>query len=102
MRRSGIGTPGPTLLPLGWRSEAHTSELQSHSDLVCRLLLGKKSNVHRGLAHDTQHHHGPPRRNVRQDIVAHYIHAPTLPHAARPVPPAWATAAVALSRVTTS
>src|SRR5260221_3744318 len=23
------------------RSEEHTSELQSHSDLVCRLLLGK-------------------------------------------------------------
>src|SRR5260221_8493983 len=25
------------------RSEEHTSELQSHSDLVCRLLLGKKT-----------------------------------------------------------
>src|SRR5260221_3545002 len=25
------------------RSEEHTSELQSHSDLVCRLLLVKKS-----------------------------------------------------------
>ena len=24
------------------RSEEHTSELQSHSDLVCRLLLEKK------------------------------------------------------------
>src|SRR5438034_5765092 len=24
-----------------WRSEEHTSELQSHSDLVCRLLLEK-------------------------------------------------------------
>src|SRR5260221_6794059 len=27
------------------RSEEHTSELQSHSDLVCRLLLEKKSIV---------------------------------------------------------
>src|SRR5260221_13600916 len=27
------------------RSEEHTSELQSHSDLVCRLLLDKKSNT---------------------------------------------------------
>src|SRR5947207_7500538 len=27
-----------------WRSEEHTSELQSHSDLVCRLLLEKKKN----------------------------------------------------------
>src|SRR5260221_7511382 len=26
------------------RSEEHTSELQSHSDLVCRLLLEKKKN----------------------------------------------------------
>src|SRR5260221_1213185 len=25
------------------RSEEHTSELQSHSDLVCRLLLAKKN-----------------------------------------------------------
>src|SRR5438034_7889997 len=33
----------PDLLP-GERSEEHTSELQSHSDLVCRLLLEKKKN----------------------------------------------------------
>src|SRR5437588_5963311 len=30
--------PPPTMR----RSEEHTSELQSHSDLVCRLLLEKK------------------------------------------------------------
>src|SRR2546428_9309399 len=29
---------------LGQRSEEHTSELQSRSDLVCRLLLEKKKN----------------------------------------------------------
>src|SRR5436190_16847752 len=29
----------------GSRSEEHTSELQSHSDLVCRLLLEKKKNL---------------------------------------------------------
>src|SRR5438132_5725736 len=28
-----------------WRSEEHTSELQSHSDLVCRLLLEKKKGL---------------------------------------------------------
>src|SRR6202022_5193179 len=28
------------------RSEEHTSELQSHSDLVCRLLLDKKEQRH--------------------------------------------------------
>src|SRR5438034_2958534 len=33
----------PALLsPRRVRSEEHTSELQSHSDLVCRLLLEKK------------------------------------------------------------
>src|SRR5438034_6053552 len=30
--------------PRRHRSEEHTSELQSHSDLVCRLLLEKKKN----------------------------------------------------------
>src|SRR5438034_10704257 len=34
-----IHTPGHT------RSEEHTSELQSHSDLVCRLLLEKKKKT---------------------------------------------------------
>src|SRR5260221_4744377 len=29
------------------RSEEHTSELQSHSDLVCRLLLEKKKKKRR-------------------------------------------------------
>src|SRR5260221_6229549 len=31
-------------LRLAQRSEEHTSELQSHSDLVCRLLLEKKKS----------------------------------------------------------
>src|SRR5260370_21908037 len=36
-------TPGPG----GSRSEEHTSELQSHLNLVCRLLLEKKkSQIH--------------------------------------------------------
>src|SRR5438034_5634785 len=30
------------------RSEEHTSELQSHSDLVCRLLLEKKKKKRSG------------------------------------------------------
>src|SRR5260370_19021996 len=28
-----------------WRSEEHTSELQSHLNLVCRLLLEKKNST---------------------------------------------------------
>src|SRR5436190_23207600 len=31
--------------PVRPRSEEHTSELQSHSDLVCRLLLEKKKRT---------------------------------------------------------
>src|SRR5438034_4321005 len=34
-----VTNPGPNTVA---RSEEHTSELQSHSDLVCRLLLEKK------------------------------------------------------------
>src|SRR5438034_7900946 len=33
-----------------YRSEEHTSELQSHSDLVCRLLLEKKKDSRDGMA----------------------------------------------------
>src|SRR6185369_17949428 len=33
------------LCPPGARSEEHTSELQSHLNLVCRLLLEKKKNI---------------------------------------------------------
>src|SRR5437667_7975344 len=32
-------------LPIPGRSEEHTSELQSHHDLVCRLLLEKKKSI---------------------------------------------------------
>src|SRR5437773_9300092 len=33
------------VLAVGIRSEEHTSELQSHHDLVCRLLLEKKNQL---------------------------------------------------------
>src|SRR2546430_8185600 len=32
-------------LGLNFRSEEHTSELQSQSNIVCRLLLEKKKNI---------------------------------------------------------
>src|SRR2546430_6814260 len=44
------------------RSEEHTSELQSQSNLVCRLLLEKKkhTSIHGGPVHDltekNEHH----------------------------------------------
>src|SRR5438132_10783058 len=38
----------------GARSEEHTSELQSHSDLVCRLLLEKKKKKKNAIICRTQ------------------------------------------------
>src|SRR2546430_12554542 len=35
------------------RSEEHTSELQSQSNLVCRLLLEKKNTIDRAVLHST-------------------------------------------------
>src|SRR5260370_18238364 len=36
------GNAGDARATQQWRSEEHTSELQSHLNLVCRLLLEKK------------------------------------------------------------
>src|SRR5260370_1506599 len=56
----GSGTGG-SLPPT--RSEEHTSELQSHLNLVCRLLLEKKKNPH---THITGHQsYSPPRAKVK-------------------------------------
>src|SRR2546430_3233977 len=41
--RRGLITPGPRAHPS--RSGEHTSELQSQSNLVCRLLLEKKKKI---------------------------------------------------------
>src|SRR2546430_9477484 len=41
------------------RSEEHTSELQSQSNLVCRLLLEKKKKIIRSSYLDTLHHRDP-------------------------------------------
>src|SRR2546430_9891396 len=40
-----------TALSGGYRSEEHTSELQSQSNLVCRLLLEKKKKIQYLHAH---------------------------------------------------
>src|SRR5437588_6395436 len=40
--RAWIEGGSGALASAGKRSEEHTSELQSHSDIVCRLLLEKK------------------------------------------------------------
>src|SRR2546426_4060002 len=40
-----LDLPGPVALSGQFRSEEHTSELQSPCNLVCRLLLEKKKNL---------------------------------------------------------
>src|SRR5438034_3750393 len=46
------------------RSEEHTSELQSHSDLVCRLLLEKKND--RAMVKEIKGFDEPAMADVRQ------------------------------------
>src|SRR5260221_4741412 len=43
--RLATGRGGQPMRRCNGRSEEHTSELQSHSDLVCRLLLEKKQRL---------------------------------------------------------
>src|SRR2546427_3276754 len=49
------------------RSEEHTSELQSQSNLVCRLLLEKKKR----MAHVVKAHQSPAATN---DVVQRHRH----------------------------
>src|SRR5215218_4691898 len=50
---------------VAWRSEEHTSELQSHSDLVCRLLLEKKKkNRNRTLLKKKKNNNYRVRKNA--------------------------------------
>src|SRR5260221_8952297 len=55
------------------RSEEHTSELQSHSDLVCRLLLEKKKThwvndpLHQKVENDDVEQAEPGRVSPRTD-----------------------------------
>src|SRR2546430_8526237 len=49
LRRSVVQSQ--TLKRNSMRSEEHTSELQSQSNLVCRLLLEKKKNRRHNLHH---------------------------------------------------
>src|SRR5260370_23417550 len=46
-----VGSPGQITQGHLSRSEEHTSELQSHLNLVCRLLLEKKKYNSRRLKH---------------------------------------------------
>src|SRR3989440_4343467 len=61
----GLGDPRGMIEALGRRrSEEHTSELQSRSDLVCRLLLEKKKKISPGP--------------IRSDELDSRLHTPLL------------------------
>src|SRR5438034_4248039 len=49
------------------RSEEHTSELQSHSDLVCRLLLEKKKKKNKKKTHTAMTKANRLIRQVKDD-----------------------------------
>src|SRR5205085_11429759 len=50
--RNRQSEPGSSVLSGRRRSEEHTSELQSQSNLVCRLLLEKKKKTRISIRHD--------------------------------------------------
>src|SRR2546430_13582149 len=53
-RGGGLAAAAVAQAPARIRSEEHTSELQSQSNLVCRLLLEKKkSHLHSAYTRDT-------------------------------------------------
>src|SRR5438034_7824095 len=66
-RQPSSGTPFFVLRSPTTRSEEHTSELQSHSELVCRLLLEKKKR--RAGRAPTPNDPAPPPRSSRRSAV---------------------------------
>src|SRR5256886_3426421 len=86
-------TPKPALLTSGFtRSEEHTSELQSQSNLVCRLLLEKKKNTAtsstRSLRHRLASRSSPFSRRTSARSVGfdRASFSPPLPVRTRPQP----------------
>src|SRR5437868_10479826 len=57
--------PGAT----AYRSEEHTSELQSRFDLVCRLLLEKKKTKHRNASDPLSLSHCLPQSWPRHTLL---------------------------------
>src|SRR5256886_2869694 len=63
------------------RSEEHTSELQSQSNLVCRLLLEKKKNT-------ANTDPAAARQSLRALACYHYLRAPPVDYLSEPFWPA--------------
>src|SRR4051812_49603405 len=60
---------GDLLEEQAWRSEEHTSELQSHVNLVCRLLLEKKKTSHVSHARLTDYEASALATSARQSLA---------------------------------
>src|SRR5260370_23416608 len=65
--QTGRRAPGPSLRARTSRSEEHTSELQSHLNLVCRLLLEKKKNRHSRKPQKQLRQQANPRRDKERE-----------------------------------
>src|SRR5260370_24938947 len=55
-RRGCRAARSNSFCPKRGRSEEHTSELQSHLNLVCRLLLEKKKNTNTTISRSNEAH----------------------------------------------
>src|SRR5262249_59531374 len=67
---------GKTDLTFARRSEEHTSELQSLTNLVCRLLLEKKKK-------HNQHNQETTKQNINQTITQHRGNTPSIQYNVR-------------------
>src|SRR5438034_5294975 len=56
--------------PIG-RSEEHTSELQSHSDIVCRLLLEKKNSQWLFFSGNYQEYEADKKKRLGEEAAQH-------------------------------
>src|SRR2546421_9358836 len=76
-RHSCLATPCNRVRKPAWsvRSEEHTSELQSRSDLVCRLLLEKKKKNRYQIENSSHRMTNPKTPLVRENP----LHANFLP-----------------------
>src|SRR2546430_4967072 len=79
----GVSTGAPGMRA---RSEEHTSELQSQSNLVCRLLLEKKKKKHKYHPYPSQQIHDlrpviPPQARIMTILLSAPQIAPSHPHA---------------------
>src|SRR5260370_7742098 len=85
------GTPAPVVYDS--RSEEHTSELQSHLNLVCRLLLEKKKKPFAKLSQYSRHsllllyNIQLCQKHIQRSLIQlHHLLISLLPHAERIIP----------------